>query len=82
LENEALNHGYIGCGRTLGALFDVKGNPVTFIERFESGGVDCRMMNEYIRTVFLLDKTKPLAVIKPLHDTICHANILLRIKKN
>jgi hypothetical protein len=40
------------------------------------------MMNEYIRAILLLDETKPLAVIEPLHDTICHANFLLRKKLN
>jgi hypothetical protein len=76
--NEALYHGYIGCGRTFGTLFDVEGDPVTFVERPEAGGVDSRMMNENIGTVFLLDKAKSLTVIEPLHDTICHAEFLLR----
>jgi hypothetical protein len=80
LENEALDHSHVSCSRPLGTLLDVKANSVAFVERSEPTGINRRMMNENIRTVFLLDKTKPLAVIEPLHDTICHANILLRIK--
>ncbi len=71
-KNEALDHGHVRSGRSFGSLLDVKGNTVTFAERFESGGVDSRMMDEYIRPIFLLDKTKTLAVIKPLHNTVCH----------
>jgi hypothetical protein len=40
------------------------------------------VMYEYIRSIFLLDKTKTLAVIKPLYDTTCHANNLLKKIKN
>jgi hypothetical protein len=35
------------------------------------------MMNEYIRTIFLLNEAKAFAVIKPLHDSISHSDILL-----
>ncbi|XPS82801.1 uncharacterized protein Dvar_08190 [Desulfosarcina variabilis str. Montpellier] len=40
------------------------------------------MMNKNIRPIFLLDKTKTLAVIEPFHDTTCHTKVLLKkIKK-
>jgi len=35
------------------------------------------MMNEYIRTIFLLNKAETFAVIKPLYDSISHSDILL-----
>jgi hypothetical protein len=35
------------------------------------------MMNEYIRTLFSLNEAKAFAVIKPLHDSISHSDILL-----
>jgi hypothetical protein len=76
-----LDYGHVSGGRAFGTLFDFKGNPVTFVERPETVGVDGRMMNENVRTVFLLDKTIPLAVVEPLHDTICHADFLLQINK-
>ena len=66
--NEVLGHCHISCGRPLGTIFNVKCDPVTFVERFESGGVYCRMMYEYIRSIFLLNKTKPLLSLN--HFTI------------
>jgi hypothetical protein len=80
--NEGLDHGHVSGGWAFGTLFDFKGDPIAFAERPETAGIDRRMMNEYIRTVFLFDKTKPLAVIEPLHDTICHADFLLQLNKN
>jgi hypothetical protein len=35
------------------------------------------MVNKHIGTVFLLDETKTLAVVKPLDYTFCHGGILL-----
>jgi hypothetical protein len=35
------------------------------------------MMNKYIRTVFLLNEAKTLAVIKPFYSSIRHNDILL-----
>ncbi len=43
--------------RSFLALFDVKGHPVSLIERFESRFVDAGMMKGYIRAIFLGDKT-------------------------
>jgi hypothetical protein len=39
------------------------------------------MMNKYVRTVFLLDETKPFAVVEPLYYAFCHGDFLL-VKKN
>ena len=72
-DNEGLDRGHVCCGRPFGSLLDVKGDPIAFVERSEPGGVDRRMMNENIRPIFLLDKSKTLAVIEPLHNTTCHA---------
>ena len=36
-------------------------------------------MNEYIITILLLQKTKPLAVIEPFYCTLCHVLYLLLI---
>jgi hypothetical protein len=69
-----LNYSDIYCSRAFFTLFYVKGNPIAFIKRLETGCIDSRMMNEYIRTVFLLDKTKTFSVIKPLHGSISHSD--------
>jgi hypothetical protein len=60
--------------RAFWSFFDVKGNMVAFVKRPESRCLNAGMMDEHIRTVFLLDKTITLAVIKPLHNTICHSD--------
>jgi hypothetical protein len=70
----------IYCGRAFFPLFYVKGNPVAFIKRLESDCIDYRMMNEYIRTIFLLNEAKAFLVAKPLHDSISHCDILLSNK--
>jgi hypothetical protein len=72
-----LNYGYVYCGRTFGALLNVKRNPVALIKRFKPGRIDSRMMDKNIRTVFLLDKTIPLAAVKPFYYAISHCNNLL-----
>jgi len=79
--DEVLDDDHIGCGRSFRTFFDFERNPITFVERPESSGVDGCMMYENIRAVFLFDKTKSLTVVKPLHNTICHSNFLLRVKK-
>jgi hypothetical protein len=35
------------------------------------------MMNEYIRSVFLLDEAVTLLVVEPLDSSVAHENILL-----
>jgi hypothetical protein len=58
-------------------LLNVEGNPVAFAQGFESLGIDRRMMNEHIRTVFLLDESEPFLVVKPFYSSIGHDDILL-----
>jgi len=54
------------------ALLDVKGNFVTFVERFEPRFVDAGMMNEYIRAIFLLDKAVSPLIVEPFYNTTGH----------
>jgi hypothetical protein len=58
-------------------LLNVKGDSVTVIEGFETGRIDCRMMNKYVFTIFLLNESKSLAIVEPLNCSIGHDNILL-----
>jgi hypothetical protein len=55
-------------------LGDIECDPVALLERLETGGVDARVMDEHVRSVFLLDKTVALAVIKPFYHALCHSN--------
>ncbi len=75
--NGRLNYSYINCGRSFFAFFNVKGNAVVFIERFETGCIDAGMMNKYIRSIFLLDKSVPFTAVKPFYNSISHRDILL-----
>jgi len=72
-----LDYRNIDSGRALLPFFDVKGNPVAFIERLESTAVNSRVMYEYIGAVFLLDEAIAFSVVKPFHNTIRHSDILL-----
>ena len=60
--------------RTFWSLFDVKSNTVAFVKRPESACIDAGMVDEYILTIFLLDKAITFTIIKPLHNTICHSD--------
>jgi hypothetical protein len=72
-----LDHFYMYCSRAFIPVLYVKGNSVAFIERLETGCIDSRMMNEYIRTVFLLNEAIAFSVIKPFYRSIGHGDILL-----
>jgi len=57
--------------RTLGYF---KRYPVAFNKGFKSVTAYCGEMTKYIfSTIFLLQKTKPLAVVKPFYLAGCHA---------
>ena len=59
--SRAVRLGYrnIHSGWALGALLDVKGNPVAFVEGFKAFGVDPGVVHKHIRAVFLLDEAVP-----------------------
>jgi len=63
--------------RSFRPLHDVKGHPVAFIKRFEAVCNDCRVMNENIRSTFLLNESEALTAVEPLDRSIIHDNILL-----
>jgi hypothetical protein len=63
--------------RAFTPLLYLKCNLVAFIERLEPFCIDCGEMNEYIRTIFLLDEAKAFSVIKPLYGSISHSDTLL-----
>jgi len=59
------------------ALLDVKGHTVAFCKRFESGSIDTGVMNEYIRSIFLLDEAVAFFFVEPLYRSIGHNDTLL-----
>jgi len=72
-----LDYLYICRRGSFGTLLYLKCNLIAFIERLEAICIYTRMMNKYIRTILLLNEAIALVVIEPLHDSICHNNILL-----
>ena len=60
-----LNDCHIHRGRTFFPIFYVKGYPVAFIQRLETGSIDSGMMDKYIRAIFLFDETIAFFVAKP-----------------
>jgi len=69
--------GYVGCLQAFWTLDYFKINRITFSKGLEAIAVDGREVNEYILATFLLQKTKPLAVIEPLNPALCHTLLLL-----
>ncbi len=60
--------------KTLGTLDDFEGYLVAFVQGLETVALDRRKMHKHILAVLLRDETKPLAVVEPLHYTICHSD--------
>ena len=56
----------------LGTVDDFELNPRTLFEGPETFGLDGGMMDENVRSVILLDETKALGIVKPLHRTFFH----------
>jgi hypothetical protein len=75
-KNRGLNDRYIYGSGTFLALLYIKGNPVAFIQRLETGCINSAMMHEHIRTIFLLDKAIALAAVKPFYNSISHSAFL------
>jgi hypothetical protein len=76
-QNIILSYRDIHSTKAFLALLDIKGNPVAFFQGFESGCIDCGMMNKHILAALLLDESEPFLVAKPLDGSIGHNNILL-----
>jgi hypothetical protein len=76
----SLNDGYVSSGRAFLTLFYIESNPVTLFEGFKSGGIDPRVMDEHIRSVFLFDKTKSFLITEPFHNPSSHRDNLLSKK--
>jgi hypothetical protein len=67
-----LNSAHVSRLRTFLSLGDLKAYAIPLAERFKAIPLNLRKMNEYIRSIVLLNKTKTFCVVKPLHCTFCH----------
>jgi hypothetical protein len=76
-----LHYLYICSSRTFLPLFNIKADLVSLVQGFESFHLDRGMMDEYIRTILLLDKTKTLLIAEPLYSSISHSDISFSLQK-
>ena len=53
-------------------LLYLKSDSVALFEGLETDCIDAGMVNEYVRTIFLLNETISLLITKPLYSSICH----------
>ena len=60
--------------RPSAALFNFEAHPLTFIQALETFHIDGRVVDEYIATIVLFNKTESLFVIKPLNNPFCHGD--------
>jgi hypothetical protein len=72
-----LDDGNVHRRGTFLALLDFKRDSIAFVQGLESVTYDTGKMDEYIRTIFLLDKTVAFAAVKPLDNSIGHCDTLL-----
>ena len=75
LKKLRLHYLNICSSRTFLPLFNIKGDLVSLVQGFEAFHQDRGMMDEYIRTVFLLDKAKTLLITEPFYSPISHSDI-------
>ena len=67
---------HVGSLRALRTVLHFESDALAFSERLEAFSLDSREMNEYVRTVVLLDETETFAVVEPLDCTFYHFLIL------
>jgi hypothetical protein len=74
---EKLQFDYIDRFGAFWALFGIKADLVTFGKTFKAAALDGRMVDKYISIVFSSNEAKTLAVVEPLHCSLCHFVYLL-----
>jgi hypothetical protein len=62
----------------LGAFDHLELNVVSFGQRPEAIGDDCRVVDEYVFATVLRDEAEPLRIIEPLYRTLRHCCNLLK----
>ena len=66
-EAQVLQLANIFSSRTFGATDNIKTDPITLRQRFETFALDRGMMHENILATVLLDKTKSFCIVKPFY---------------
>lgn len=71
--DEQLQLLHLDCRWSFCTLFNLEADEVTFLQAFETGALDCTVMNKDIfPTILNRDKSKTLLIIEPLYRTLCH----------
>ncbi len=78
--NQSLLLDNILCSRSFGTVNNVESYLGTLFQGLEAFSLDCRMMYKYIRSAFLLNKTKTFRIIKPLYCSFSHLVLLLTVR--
>jgi len=63
---------HIDCFGTLRALFDIKADLLTLGKTLKAIALNGRMVDKDIAAVFTGNEAKALAVVEPLHSSLCH----------
>lgn len=70
-----LKYSYIQSSGAFLALPNVEGNSISLLQGFETLRIDVRMVDKYIRAIFLLNEPKPFFVVEPFHCALSHGKI-------
>jgi len=65
--------GHVGGLEALRSFYDFERNLIALVQGLEAVSRDGRKVHEYVLAIVLRDKAEPLAVIEPLHYTVCHS---------
>src|SRR5882762_6125339 len=63
--------------KSLGSTDDIELQPLAFGKRLEALALDRGVVDEYVLATLLLDETKTLCFVEPLHRSVCHLQLLL-----
>ena len=58
--------------KSLGSTDDIELEPLAFGQRLEALALDRGVVNEHVLATLLLDETKTLRFVEPLHRSVCH----------
>jgi hypothetical protein len=64
---------------TLGPLYDVKLDGLTFLQTLEAIRADGRVVHEDIFTILARDETEPFRVVKPFHCSLFHVMLFPKL---
>src|SRR5882762_3085057 len=63
--------------KSLGSTDDIELQPLAFGQRLEALALDRGVVDEHVLATLLLDETKTLCFVEPLHRSVCHLQLLL-----